>query len=137
MDYRQISVTLDPVELVEFAERVRDGGWSLRAALVRYAQLAPERASAILELIRRTDGALKPYVNDPARAFDESPGLVDVARRLDGAGDILATWARERGKPPHEALDTIAREVFGRLAELGIERESWDGRRGPPAERRG
>ena len=50
----------DGVRLVQYAESSRVGDWSLRSALVRYAQPEPARASAVLELVRRTDGALKP-----------------------------------------------------------------------------
>ncbi len=47
--------------LVDYAESSRDGDWSLRSALVRFAQPEPTRAGAVLELIRRTDAALKPH----------------------------------------------------------------------------
>lgn len=47
--------------LVDYAESSRDGDWSLRSALVRFAQPEPTRAGAVLELVRRTDGALKPH----------------------------------------------------------------------------
>jgi hypothetical protein len=45
--------------LVDYAESGREGDWSLRSALVRFAQPEPVRAGAVLELVRRTDGALK------------------------------------------------------------------------------
>ena len=51
----------DGHRLVDYAESSRAGGWSLRSALVRFAQPEPTRAGAVLELIRRTDGALKPH----------------------------------------------------------------------------
>jgi hypothetical protein len=47
--------------LIDYAESSRTGEWSLRSALVRFAQPEPVRAGAVLELIRRTDGALKPH----------------------------------------------------------------------------
>jgi hypothetical protein len=47
--------------LVDYAESGRDGDWSLRSALVRFAQPEPVRAGAVLELVRRTDGALKAH----------------------------------------------------------------------------
>ena len=119
----------EPRDLLDFAERVHDNGWSLRAALVRYAQLAPERASALFELIRRTDGALKPYANDPTGAVAKASELLAVARQLDTAGEVLARWAERRDTPPHAELDAIARQVFNDLAALGVERETWDGRR--------
>ena len=51
----------DGPHLVDYAESSRVGDWSLRSALVRFAQPEPTRAGAVLELIRRTDGALKPH----------------------------------------------------------------------------
>src|SRR5262249_55341345 len=59
-------LTLMPVEveppelarLIDFAERPRVDDWSLRAALVRYAQPEPQRAARLLEVVRRAEGAL-------------------------------------------------------------------------------
>lgn len=51
----------DGPRLVDYAESARVGDWTLRSALVRFAQPEPTRAGAVLELIRRTDGALKPH----------------------------------------------------------------------------
>jgi len=51
----------DGHRLVDYAESSRTDDWSLRSALVRFAQPEPTRAGAVLELIRRTDGALKPH----------------------------------------------------------------------------
>lgn len=47
--------------LVYYAESSRAGDWTLRSALVRFAQPEPTRAGAVLELIRRTDGALEAH----------------------------------------------------------------------------
>lgn len=52
---------VDGSRLVDYAESSRAGDWSLRSALVRFAQPEPTRAGAVLELVRRTDGALKPH----------------------------------------------------------------------------
>lgn len=121
--------------LVDYAECSRVDDWSLRSALVRYAQIAPDRASAVLELVRRTDGALKHLSLHPERATDADGPLLEVAGRLDELGDVLARWASERGNPPHARVDAIARDTFGALGALGVEREEWDGRR-PPGPRR-
>lgn len=51
----------DGHRVVDYAESSRAGDWSLRSALVRFAQPEPTRAGAVLELIRRTDAALKPH----------------------------------------------------------------------------
>ena len=46
--------------LVNFAESPRAGDWTLRSALVRFAQPQPVRAGAMLELVRRIEAALHP-----------------------------------------------------------------------------
>lgn len=138
--------------LVEYAERPRVDGWSLRAALVRYAQPEPARAGAILELVRRTDGALKPFAKllsgaphlisiadrDPAEdaaeelADDEATvvALLRVAMALDRLGDVLATWATNRSdERPDAEIDAIARRAFVMLADLGVARETRPPRR--------
>lgn len=122
--------------LTDFAERPRTDDWSLRSAVVRYAQVAPQRASVVLELIRRTDGALKHLAKHPERAETDDAKLLDVAAMLDDIGDTLATWAIERGDPPHEKVETIGRRAATALGNLGIPRETRDGRR-PPGQRRG
>src|SRR5262249_30334640 len=56
-----MALEVEPPELarlVDFAECARVDGWSLRAALVRYAQPEPERAGRLLEVVRRAQGAL-------------------------------------------------------------------------------
>ncbi len=138
--------------LIEYAERPRVDGWSLRAALVRYAQPEPARAGAILELIRRTDGALEPF----AKLLSESPQLVSiacgdideetaenlgadevtvvalvrVALALDRLGDVLATWASNRSdERPDVEIDAIARSAFVMLGDLGVAREARPPRR--------
>ncbi len=140
---------VDPLTLVEYAERSRVGDWSLRSALVRYAQPEPRRAGAVLELVRRTDGALKPF----ARVLERTPSLVTVARDrapldglddearaavaivgvaldLDHLGDVLARWATDTSAPrPDAEIDRVARQAFDALAALGIERESRPPRR--------
>src|SRR5262249_41526556 len=60
----RVPVELQPPELarlVDYAERPRRDDWSLRAALVRYAQPEPQRVSAILDLVRRIEWALRPH----------------------------------------------------------------------------
>ncbi|MET0903592.1 MAG: hypothetical protein ABWZ52_10165, partial [Acidimicrobiales bacterium] len=107
-----MAAELQPIELarvVDFAERPRMGDWSLRSALVRYAEGQPERVSRVLEQVRRVDAALHPFnkvlekrgtelcrtlhgggvAPDDARGLD----LLRVAAELDGLGDVLAAWA--------------------------------------------
>lgn len=119
--------------LLAYAEAPRQGDWSLRSALVRYAQPEPQRASAVLELIRRTDGALHPHARRLERG--DAPdadvrALLHIAAELDRLGDVLAAWAADPAQArPDEGIDTIARDVFTRLAELGIPRETRPPRR--------
>src|SRR3546814_20856054 len=46
--------------LVDYAERSRLGDWSLRSALMRYAQGNPQRARDVPALVPRIDFALRP-----------------------------------------------------------------------------
>ena len=139
----------DVEAVIEYAERPRTDGWSLRAALVRYAQPEPARAGAVLELVRRTDGALKPF----AKLLEREPRLLELARgddaevpagqeeaaavdllrvalELDRLGDVLAAWAATRSDDrPDAEIDAIARAAFVRLGELGVARENRPSRR--------
>ncbi len=77
-------VELQPPELarlVDYAERPRDDDWSLRAALVRYAQPEPQRVSAILDLVRRLEWALRPHQKLLER---EGPALWDALEHGGG-----------------------------------------------------
>ena len=96
---------IEPVELarvVDFAERSRVGDWSLRSALVRYAEGQPERVSQVLEQVRRLDAALHPY----AKVLEKRGA--EVWRSLDGGGSPDADDAllvellagRRRPRPP-------------------------------------
>ena len=137
-DLRALTVD-EASQLADYAERGRVGGWSLRSSLVRYAQQEPVAASAVLELVRRTEGALAPHRRvlertAVAAAEPDSPGVVDllaVAVVLDELGDVLAQWAQDRAPadPPTSAVDDLAVRAFGRLAELGVPRETRPPRR--------
>ena len=52
--------------LLNYAERSHTGDWSMRSALVRFAQPEPERAAALIELVRRLDVVLH-HVNRCSR----------------------------------------------------------------------
>jgi len=141
---------IQPVELahvVDFAERSRVGDWSLRSALVRYAEGQPERVSAVLEQVRRFDAALHPHnkvlekrgpdlwaVLDGGR--DATPDdellveLLRVAVELDRLGDVMAVWADDRAGPrPDDAVDAATAAAAARLDELGVPREEAPPRR--------
>lgn len=146
-------VDVEPPELaqlIDFAERPRVADWSLRAALVRYAQPEPERVQQLLELVRRTDGALRSQsklleregpeiwssLAGDAGAPPDTQHLVDLLRttqELDRIGDVLASWAVDRaGDRPNDETDAVIADVAPRLDELGVPREEP-----PPSRGRG
>jgi hypothetical protein len=135
---------LDPPALdalVDLAERPRTDGWSLRAALCRYAQPDPVRVSAFLTLVRRWEAAVHGHLADLRRngpalhaaAFDDGAtdgldgALVDLLRvgaDLDRAGDVAAAWAVDRQPPdPGAVLDEVTASVAADLDRLGVAEE--------------
>ena len=149
----------DGIRLVDYAEVPRVDDWSLRGALVRYAQPEPARASALLELVRRTDGALKPFARALERAlaptdphlspssfgpdgFTPSPAvrvdvrIADLARlAVDATADLDAIIAGyEEAAPLHDdersALPLLA--VAVELDRLGDVLAGWAADRGTP-----
>ena len=131
--------------LLDLAERAREHDWSLRAALTRYAQAQPQRASDIIELVRRIEFALRSHMElvqkdgpalwvaatTEAAAGDADAGaeafVVELLRamvELDGVGDALAAWAHDRRPERPDALvDTVTANVAQRLDRLGVARE--------------
>lgn len=140
---------IEPPELaalVDYAERSREGDWSLRSALVRYAQPEPERVSQVLELVRRLDfalhqhhkllvkegAALWPAVSDGHATGEHSAvvGLLQAAAVLDRMADHVVAWAVDRHGPrPDAEIDAAVADVTKRLDDLGVAREE---RQGPP-----
>ena len=137
--------------LVDFAERPRAQNWSLRAALVRYAQPAPQRVNDVLDLVRRVEWALgqhaKELQRDGAAVWDAlessaSPSdadhgrvvaLLRVVTELDRLGDVLADWAVDiSGDRPDVAVDDVIARVDTMLGALGVPHEE----RTPPRGRR-
>ena len=144
---------VEPAELsrlLDFAERPREHDWSLRAALVRYAQPQPERAAQILKLVRRIDAALRGHrklferdgpavwtqltARGPSNgASPEAIGVLEAAAEMDRIGDRLATWAVDRaGERPDHDVDELIADVTARLDALGVPREP---RERPPRSR--
>jgi hypothetical protein len=132
---------VDPVELarlIDTSERPRVHDWSFRAALTRYAQPQPQRASDVIELLRRIESALRPHgklfeqegaaiwdaVSSNSTASDVDSFVVEslrALRELDRLGDVLAEWAVDRqGERPDATVDAIVAEVARRLEGLGI-----------------
>ena len=130
-------------EVLDVAERPRSTGWSLRAALVRYAQPQPQRASDLIELVRRVESALRPstklleregpavwdaVVGGEGAANDVDERLVALLRalvELDGIGELLSAWAvhARSGDRPDAAVDATIADVTARLEVLGVARE--------------
>lgn len=114
--------------LLQVSESPRADDWTLRSALVRFAQPEPELASAILESVRRAQTALDPMARELVRhgaitdrrlAVAADGGLAPVVDPLtDVRAADLARLVRDRSNghlPPAdliEAYDTAA-EVDG------------------------
>lgn len=137
--------------LLQFAERSREGDWSLRSALVRYAQSQPVRVSQVLELVRRIEAALHPHakllvaqgpqlweaMHGAAAPLPEPSatvvGVLRAAAELDRLADRVVAWAVDRtDERPDAEVDAVVLDVTRRLDELGVAREE---RQGPPRRR--
>jgi len=150
-----VPAELQPAELarlVDFAERPRAHNWSLRAALVRYAQPAPQRVNDVLDLVRRIEWALGQHASvlqrDGAALWDAFDGdaaatdqeqaqvvaLLRALAELDLLGDILADWAVDISTVrPDAPVDATITAVATRLDALGVPHEQ---RSPPPRQRR-
>jgi hypothetical protein len=132
---------VDVAPLLDLAERPRAGGWSMRAALTRYAQPQPQRASDVIELVRRIEAAVAPQAKalerDGDAASDGFDGaLLEAAAELDRLDDVLAAWAVDRaGARPDGEVDAVVADVTERLDAIGVARE--DGPPPPRSRRRG
>jgi hypothetical protein len=146
-----VPADVEPPELarlIDFAERPRTDDWSLRAALVRYAQPQPQRVNDVLDLVRRVEWALgrhaalvaregaavwSAFTGDTAGSGEQVGAVVEllrVAGELDRLGDVLASWAIDPAQPrPDAEVDDTTRRVSRLLVELGVPEEE---RTGPP-----
>ena len=130
--------------LVDFSERSRKDDWSLRSALVRYAQPEPQRVNDVLELVRRTEWALGKQSKRIERegsdlwaaleaddeGGDDLVGLLRAAAELDALGDVVAAWAVDRaGGLPNREVDATVADVGARLDALGVPHEERPGPR--------
>lgn len=139
-----VAVELSPPELsqlVDFSERPRTHDWTLRSALVRYAQPQPARVEAVLDLTRRLEFAIGKHNKVLAKQGDvvwnaiesgtdgddivkDVVALLRVAQELDALGDVLAAWAVDRtGARPDAAVDACIADVAPRLDALGVPHE--------------
>lgn len=137
--------------LIDFAERPRLEDWSMRAALVRYAQPQPQRVNDLLDLVRRLEwslGKAKALIDreghdiwhdldsgdedSGSEEFDHVVDLLRAARELDHLGDVLAAWAVDISTSrPDGEVDEVLVDVAARLEALGIPHEE----RQPPSRR--
>lgn len=138
-----MATEVEPPELaalLDYAERPRVAGWSLRAALTRYAQPQPQRASDLIESMRRAEFGLRSHVKDVERngpavwaALEGSSDsdidghvveLLRILQDLDRVGDLIAAWAVDRqGDRPDGAVEAAAAAASTRLDELGVAHE--------------
>jgi hypothetical protein len=147
---------IEPVELarlVDVSECSRVDDWSLRSALVRYAQPQPGRSSAVLAHVRRIEAVLHPQAKllraegpEIWAALEGGGGpttgptafviaVLEVSQLLHGLGDTLAAWAVDVDGPrPDAEVDATTTDVQARLDALGVpderDREPPPGYRG-------
>lgn len=113
----------------DFTERPRPpAGWSLRAALTRYAQGQPQRVADLLEVVRRIQFGAGKVEADLQPCIEE----------LEVVADALATWAPDpwRAHRPDAEVDAVIASVARRLDELGVPVEERPAR-GPRGRSRG
>jgi hypothetical protein len=125
--------------LVDFAERPRVDDWSLRSALVRYAQPEPQRVSDLLDVSRRVEWALSENgsaIERDGDAFwnaltkggpppdDFLAGVLEIAQQLDGLGDVIAQWAVDIDQPrPDAEIDRVVADAARNLDALKVPRQ--------------
>lgn len=146
------------LSLLNYAESPRVGDWTMRSALMRFAQPQAERAGAVLELVRRLDAVLHhvarplerhtvtcdralslPLVDEPAAPYPDTR-TADLARAAqaepDGFGTVLAAYSGVSPLDPdeHAALPLLGVALlFDGLAErLAAWAHDWSDR--PPVD---
>jgi hypothetical protein len=98
---------------LDFTERPRPPeGWSLRAALTRYAQGQPQRVANLLEVVRRIQFGLGKVDADLQACIDE----------IDCVADLLAVWAADpwQAYRPDAEVDAVIASVRQQLDDLGV-----------------
>ncbi len=146
------------LSLLNYGESPRVGDWTMRSALMRFAQPQAERAGAVLELVRRLDAVLH-HVARPLERYtvtcdralslpvgdqpaDPCPDTrtADLARAAqhepDGFGTVLAAYSGVSPLDPdeHAALPLLGVALlFDDLAErLAAWAHDWSDR--PPVD---
>ncbi len=98
---------------LDFTERPRPpAGWSLRAALTRYAQGQPTRVGDLLEVVRRIQSGLGKVDVDLQPCIDE----------IEVVADTLAVWAADpwHAHRPDAEVDAVIASVTRQLDSLGV-----------------
>ena len=116
-------------EDLDFSERPRPPeGWSLRAALTRYAQGQPQRVADLLEVVRRIQFGLGKVDTD----------LQPCIREIEVVADALAVWAADPwgAHRPDAEVDAVIASVSRQLDALGVPVEERPAR-APGGRRRG
>jgi hypothetical protein len=100
-------------EDLDFTEKPRPpDGWSLRAALTRYAQGQPQRVANLLEVVRRIQFGLGKVDADLQPCIDE----------IEVVADALARWAADpwHAHRPDTEVDAVIDAVTSELDSLGV-----------------
>jgi hypothetical protein len=107
---------------LNLAERPRAGQWTLRAALVRFAQPEPVRAGAVLDLVRRCEWALQPLIRPLEVHIVDADRDLSLGRVRRERSDAGAGWTIEPGgeRYPDARLVDLARLVVDADDEAGI-----------------
>jgi hypothetical protein len=98
--------------LMDYAEVLRDDGWSLRSALVRVGQRDPRRSSAVHDAIRRCDSALRPFRRTLERHGTDTDRALTLDRLTSTSGERAGTGAADRaphGPAPEARVTDLAR----------------------------
>ncbi len=142
--------------LLNYAESARVGDWTMRSALVRFAQPEPVRASSLLELVRRLDAVLhhvaRPLERRTVRCDRELGGsftaepiapypdtrtadLARIGRAMpDGFATVVGSYTAvmELDQEEHGALPLLGLALeFDDLADV-LTRWANDNAAGPP-----
>lgn len=92
------AVEADTAEsLLNVAESARIDDWTLRSALVRFAQPEPTRAGAVLELVRRSSAALQ----SSAAAIERHVVNCVPTLSIDDLASTGDRWELEESSDPH------------------------------------
>jgi hypothetical protein len=98
---------------LDFTERPRPpDGWSLRAALTRYAQGQPKRVANLLEVVRRIQFGLGKV----------DANLQPCIQEIEVVADALAVWAADpwNAHRPDGEVDEVIASVTRELDALGV-----------------